>query len=180
MRKYTDIVLERDKVVAMAGKQRYVFDRGNYTLYIAEYGGKGEVHYRGLTYKDQHIFAALESFIKGKWHKEEDIFLLNRVYIKYGFLDKTLTQFEMIPVEKLVVKFVKKELHGSEQSKMYEILKNLNLPSHKARESHKDLGDGNGAYDPAKRLADIVARDYDVKQFQRKFQDLVEMPRHPH
>lgn len=106
--------------------------------------------YIPITYTSQKAMLAVEKLIMGdRYLRQEEIDLLKTVYVRFGWLDRTLGQLRWVPLIDLVESFVRKELEGTEKGKFQEICKMLSLSLKVARSNH-EINDK--LYDPRKSL----------------------------
>lgn len=110
------------------------------------------IKYEAVNYTCIDTLSIMEDFIRGRGdlpkHRAE---VLDRIYIRFGWLDKTLGQLYWVPFKVLVQKFVDKELVGTELGKFKEICKVLSLSIREARTLHEQKSTG-WKYNPTTRL----------------------------
>ena len=130
---------------ALDNNKPVIIDKSVSNIFIRE-EKKGTIAFTALTYKDLPKLTLIEEFIKGeKYISPYEAEILSKIYIRFGWLDKTLSQLQWVPLSIMVTKFVNKQLEGSEKTKFMGICKLLSLSLRTAREHHRV---GDNEYSP--------------------------------
>ena len=96
----------------------------------------------------------LEKFIRGTMtFSKANVKLLSNMYVRFGWLDKTLGQLHWLPIVDIVDAFVRRDLTPTEKGKFQEICKMLSLSMKDARRYHNVEGK---LYQPKKKITNIV------------------------
>lgn len=118
-------------------------------IYLLTEPRKGQTIYTPVTFKDSAVLEAMCKLIKNEYVTDEEIEILNRVHIRYGWVDKNLKQLSFVKFGGMVKGFVNKTLNSTDKNKFNGIMKVLSLSVKDARKDH--VIDGK-TYNPLRRL----------------------------
>lgn len=141
--KLTEIKHTQQHATAVSVKNKRPVVIGKSISYIyrkveKEFNGIVEEHYEPLTWKDKLEYGLIEALLLGYPLDEVDRMDLDKILIRFGWINQDMLQLEWIPVRHLFDKYLNNELTPTEKNKFQNVCRTLAIPMKKMSAIRKE------------------------------------------